>query len=70
MKRLLYLLCFTLLSVIIGACAPAANAPAGSSAAKPASDIPVRTGSMYPQQDLTIIAKTGRPQFVNAYADW
>lgn len=28
------------------------------------------TGSLYPPQDLSIIAKTNRVQFLNVYANW
>ncbi|MBZ0280880.1 MAG: hypothetical protein K8L97_09070 [Anaerolineae bacterium] len=43
----------------LAACAPSATAPAGES-----------TGGLYPPQDLSLVANTGKPQFLDSYADW
>ena len=29
-----------------------------------------KTDSMYPQQDLSLVSSTGKPQLINSYADW
>ncbi len=51
------------------ACAPSSTSPASFSSAEnligPSDD-----GGLYPQQDLSLISSTGRPQFINAYANW
>ena len=36
----------------------------------PPTNLPANPGDLYPAQDLSIIAKTNRVQFLNVYANW
>ncbi len=80
-KRAIYLFLLSLLGVLtLGACAPATQqlaqggqekaTPPPESAAPPVAMVVGRDSDMYPPQDLSLIASTGRPQFINAYANW
>jgi hypothetical protein len=82
MKILLRLL-LVMVAGVLAACASAAVTPTAPPAVGSTALAPDDTGSvqsaapvmglggrLYPAQDLSIIAATGRPQFVNAYADW
>jgi thiol:disulfide interchange protein len=53
--------------LLLSACAPAATAPQPRSAAP---NVVGGEDSMYPPQDLSLVANTGRPQFIHSYADW
>jgi hypothetical protein len=33
-------------------------------------DLTLEVGPLYPKQDLSLLSNTGRPQFLNFYADW
>lgn len=81
MKRAIYLLVVSLLGIVtLGACASATQqlTMGGQDKATPTpeSEVPRavmvvgKDGDMYPPQDLSLISSTGRPQFINAYANW
>jgi starvation-inducible outer membrane lipoprotein len=72
-----------LLLILAGMLAACGSAPAAtnSSTVLPSALPPDDTGALptaviglggrlYAAQDLSVIAATGRPQFLNAYADW
>ena len=44
--------------------------PDDTGSAQAATPVMGMGGRLYAAQDLSIIAATGRPQFLNAYADW
>ena len=80
-KRLLGLLIVGLLA--LSACSPTDSLAQGGatkeptaapeSTQSPAARVPQIVGqdtSMYPPQDLSLVANTGRPQLINSYADW
>jgi len=46
------------------------SAQAATPSAQAATPVMGMGGRLYAAQDLSIIANTGRPQFLNAYADW
>jgi thiol:disulfide interchange protein len=61
---------FTVLALVIisvAACAPAAS-PTPTSSAE--TNVVGSEGGLYPPQDLSLVSSTGRPQFINSYADW
>lgn len=86
MKRLLGLLVFTLIGwLVLTGCAPTDNlarggptkqptaVPEATEAPSPVARVPQivgKTDSMYPPQDLSLVANTGKPQLLNFYADW
>ncbi len=84
MKRLLGLLVVTIFGLLVlGACAPTDNLAQGGATKEPtavpettqspAARVPQlvgKTDSMYPQQDLSLVSSTGKPQLINSYADW
>jgi thiol-disulfide isomerase/thioredoxin len=54
--------------ILMAACSPAtAPTPVESAADSPVVN---SEGGLYPPQDLSLIANTGRPQFIHSYADW
>ncbi len=65
---------FRLLLCLVGAAALSACAPATSvsptmlSAAGDAAEASYE--GLHPPQDLSLVAATGRPQFIVSYADW
>jgi thiol:disulfide interchange protein len=83
-KRLLGLLVAGLIGwLVLSGCAPTDNlAKAGptkeptvapETTQSPAARVPQIVGkdtSMYPPQNLSLVASTGRPQLLNSYADW
>jgi len=83
-KRLLGLLMVSIVCwLVLSACSPtdslaqggAAKAPtsAPETTQSPAARVPQLVGkdtSMYPPQDLSLVANTGKPQLINSYADW
>jgi hypothetical protein len=81
LKTFLRLL-FVVMAGMLAACASAAITPTAPSAAttplppddtgsaQAATPVMGMGGRLYAAQDLSIIANTGRPQFLNAYADW
>lgn len=84
MKRLLGLLIVSVIGwLVLSACAPTDNLARGGQSKEataapettqsPAARVPQLVGkddSMYPPQDLSLVANTGRPQLINSYADW
>lgn len=68
--KLLRLLFLAFLGCLaLAACAPntgnlASGAPASSK------QIVGSEGGLYAPQDLSLVANTGRPQFLDSYADW
>lgn len=67
----------------LSACAPVDRLASGStsketgssdsaapSSAVKAPQIVGEEGGLYPPQDLALVASTGRPQFLDSYADW
>lgn len=72
--RLLFLGVLGLLS--LAACAPAAVSPtptseaAGGAPAAPERQVVGSNSDIFPPQDLSAIGTTGRPQFLNSYANW
>lgn len=81
LKTFLRLL-FVVMAGMLAACASAAITPTAPTAAttplppddtgsaQAATPVMGMGGRLYAAQDLSIIANTGRPQFLNAYADW
>ncbi|HUN09793.1 MAG TPA: hypothetical protein PLQ56_24530 [Aggregatilineales bacterium] len=81
LKTFLRLL-FVVMAGMLAACASAAITPTAPPAAttplppddtgsaQAATPVMGMGGRLYAAQDLSIIANTGRPQFLNAYADW
>jgi hypothetical protein len=81
LKTFLRLL-FVVMTGMLAACASAAITPTAPStgttplppddtgSAQAATPVMGLGGRLYAAQDLSIIANTGRPQFLNAYADW
>jgi thiol:disulfide interchange protein len=83
-KRLCGLLMVSVMSwLVLSACAPTDNLARGGAVKEPtaapettqspAARVPQLVGkddSMYPPQDLSLVANTGRPQLINSYADW
>ncbi|MBL8154438.1 MAG: hypothetical protein JNM70_09655 [Anaerolineae bacterium] len=70
LKTLLRLLMLSILGwLALAACAPASISPASSSGVESVIG-PSDDGGLYPPQDLSLITSTGRPQFINAYANW
>lgn len=71
MKTLLRLCILTVLGWLsLSACSPAAAPP---TSVVPVNSIPSDSTTfdgLYPAQDLALVAATGRPQFLNSYADW
>jgi thiol:disulfide interchange protein len=68
MKKLVYMLLLIATTLLlVSACAPAATLPQPRSAAP---NVVGSEDSMYPPQDLSLVANTGRPQFIHSYADW
>lgn len=82
MLKIVLRLLLVMITGLLAACASAAvtpTPPASQTTALPPDDTgssqvvtPVMGmgGKLYAAQDLSIIAATGRPQFLNAYADW
>jgi thiol:disulfide interchange protein len=69
--------------LVLSGCAPTDNLAKGGAVKEPtaapettqssAARVPQLVGkddSMYPPQDLSLVANTGRPQLINSYADW
>ena len=48
------------------ACSPSA----GNLAVGGGSKVVGQEGGLYPPQDLSLVANTGRPQLLDSYADW
>lgn len=70
LKTLLRLLLLGVLGwLALAACAPSATAPTPSSGVDRVIG-PSDDGGLYPPQDLSLISSTGRPQFINSYANW
>src|SRR4051812_24653983 len=85
-KRLLGLLMVSIIGwLVLSGCAPTDNlakggptkeptdAPETTESASPVARVPQvvgKTDSIYPPQDLSLVASTGRPQLLNSYADW
>ncbi len=70
MKTFLSLLCVALLGGLAAACAPtltAAPTPTSETLSSPA---PAQPAASVPSEDLSLIATTGRPQFLNSFARW
>ena len=55
---------FGLLFVLMAACST------GTQTASDAAGGTVTQGGLYRAQDVALLANTGRPQFLNAYANW
>jgi thiol-disulfide isomerase/thioredoxin len=54
--------------LLLVACSPAAGPiPVDNGAS---GSVVGSEGGLYPPQDLSLIASTGRPQFIHSYADW
>lgn len=72
MKTILSLIFVALLGGLAAACAPASPTPApptSTPAAAPAA-APTLPAIRVPSEDLSLIAATGRPQFLNSFARW
>lgn len=70
LKTLLRLLMVSILGwLALAACAPASTSSVSFSGVENVIG-PSDDGGLYPQQDLSLISSTGRPQFINAYANW
>ena len=83
-KRLLRWLLISVIGwLALSACSPTDNLAKGGAVKEPtavpettqspAANVPQVVGkddSMYPPQDLSLVANTGRPQLINSYADW
>lgn len=70
LKTLLRLLLLGILGgLALAACAPSSTAPTSPAGVESIIG-PSDDGGLYPQQDLSLISSTGRPQFINAYANW
>jgi hypothetical protein len=63
MKTLFRFLCFALLGALVAACA---GAPATPTAAPPAA----AGNAEGSEVDVSMIAKTGRPQLIDSFATW
>lgn len=50
--------------------APEITAEATEAASARLPQVVGEEGSLYPPQDLSLVSTTGRPQFLNSYADW
>lgn len=84
MKRLLGLLLVGIVGwLALGACSPTDNLAKGgeikapSVAVEPNQPSGVRApqivgaeGGLYPPQDISLVSSTGKPQFLDSYADW
>ena len=84
MKHLLGVLMVGIIGwLVLSACSPTDNLAKGGAIKEPTaasevtespaarvSQIVGKADSMYPPQDLSLVASTGRPQLLNAYADW
>jgi hypothetical protein len=84
MKTLFRLLILSILGwLALSACSPVNNLAAGGAAKDTgttgrvvplgevkAPQIVGEEGGLYPPQDLSLVANTGRPQFLDSYADW
>ncbi len=73
MKTILSLIFVALLGGLAAACAPASLAPTvrltSTPSAAPAA-APTLPAVRVPSEDLSLIAATGRPQFLNSFAHW
>src|SRR4051812_17212476 len=83
-KRLLVILVLSVVGLsVLNACSPTDSLAKGGAVKEPtaapettqspAVRLPQIVGkdtSMYPPQDLSLVANTGRPQLINSYADW
>lgn len=54
----------------LGLLAVTACAPAAAPSPPQSSGVVGDEGGLYPLQDLSLVAATGRPQFLHSYADW
>ncbi len=84
MRRLIFGLLWGSLGLLVAACSSATSAPIETTAlptsAAGTTATPVRAprnvhtptefNLLYYPTDINIVGKTGRPQFINAYADW
>ncbi len=84
MKRLIGLLTVAVLSwSVLSACSPTDNLAKGGLTKGPTAAPEVtqslsalvpqiigKEGGLYPPQDLSLVTGTGKPQLLNAYADW
>ena len=72
MKRLLGWMVIALVGLIAAACAsapPATPTLAEAEATPEASPLSV-AASNQPTEDITLVGKTGRPQFLDSFAHW
>lgn len=70
LKTLFRLLMLSILGwLALAACAPSSTAPTAPTGAESVIG-PSDDGGLYPPQDLSLISSTGRPQFINSYANW
>lgn len=85
MKRLLSLLLLGIVGwLALSACSPTDNLAKGGAskatttpeatqspaASAPQSQIVGAEGGLYPPQDIALVTSTGKPQFLDSYADW
>lgn len=84
MKTLFRLLFLGVLGLLaISACSPVDKLASGKTAKEPGKDssatlsdsvkapqIVGEEGGLYPPQDISLVASTGHPQFLDSYADW
>ncbi len=84
MKRFIGLLMVAVLGwLTLSACSPTDNlakggavkepTPAPETTQSPSARVPQIVGAeggLYPPQDISLVTSTGKPQFLDSYADW
>lgn len=69
MRLILRILFLTLLAMVAAACATTAPTAQPEATSAP-TQAAVTNAQGYVPSDVSIVANTGRPQFLDSYADW
>lgn len=69
MMKPLHWIVLVLVGLLAVACAPAA-APTSTPTTLPTEAAPETAASTEPTEDITLVGRTGRPQFLDSFAHW